>query len=137
MSNIGDGFKNIFLAGIGALAYTGEKGKEIIDQLVEKGEITIDQGRELNEELQHKASDVTSTLRDSALEARMKTMTPEQREEFVKTAQRIAEDQNKADAEKVVEAEAVVVDVEVEVEPEAEPEPEPEAPAEAEANDEA
>ena len=37
MSNIGDGFKNIFLAGIGAMAYTGEKGKEVIDQLVAKG----------------------------------------------------------------------------------------------------
>jgi len=110
MSNIGDGFKNIFLAGIGALAYTGEKGKEVIDQLVEKGEITLDQGRELNEELQHKAVDVTTNLRDSALEARLKAMTPEQRDEFVKTAARIAEEQNKADAEKVVEVQADVIE---------------------------
>ena len=36
MSNIGDAFKNIFLAGIGAMAYTGEKGKEIIDQLARR-----------------------------------------------------------------------------------------------------
>ena len=71
MSNIGDGFKNIFLAGIGALAYTGEKGKEIIDQLVEKGEITLDQGRELNEELKRKADETTASLRDSALESVM------------------------------------------------------------------
>ena len=110
MSNIGDGFKNIFLAGIGALAYTGEKGKEIIDQLVEKGEITLDQGRELNEELQRKATDVTANLRDTALEARMKTMTAEQREEFIKAVQRIAEEQNEADAAKAVEVEAEVVE---------------------------
>ena len=32
---IGDGFKNIFLAGIGALTITGEKSKELVDQLVE------------------------------------------------------------------------------------------------------
>ena len=107
MTNIGDGFKNIFMAGIGALAYTGEKGKEIIDQLVEKGEITLDQGRELNEELQRKAADATSGLRESALEARMKAMTPEERDEFVKLASQIAATQNEADASQVVEAEVV------------------------------
>ena len=63
MSNIGDGFKNIFLAGIGAMAYTGEKGKEIIDQLVSKGELTLDQGRERNEELQRKAGETTINLK--------------------------------------------------------------------------
>ena len=110
MTNIGDGFKNIFLAGIGALAYTGEKGKEIIDQLVEKGEITLEQGRELNEELQHKAATATSNLRDGALEARMKVMTPEEREEFVQTASRIAAEQNAAEANGVVEAEAEIIE---------------------------
>lgn len=107
MSNIGDGFKNIFLAGIGAMAYTGEKGKEIIDQLVEKGEITLDQGRELNEELQRKATKTTSNLRESALEARMRMMTAEEREEFIQTATRIAAQQNAADRESAVTAEVV------------------------------
>lgn len=103
MSNIGDGFKNIFLAGIGALAYTGEKGKEIIDTLVEKGEITIEQGRSLNEELQRKASETTKDLREGALEARMKAMTPEQRLEFAQKAAEFAAAQNAADAEEAVE----------------------------------
>ncbi|MBQ9002386.1 MAG: phasin family protein [Eggerthellaceae bacterium] len=94
MTNIGDGFKSIFLAGIGAMAYTGEKGKEIIDQLVEKGEITLDQGRELNAELQHKASESTSGLRESALEAGMRVMTPEERVQFAEAAARIAAAQN-------------------------------------------
>lgn len=110
MTNIGDGFKNIFLAGIGAMAYTGEKGKEIIDQLVAKGEITLDQGRELNEELQRKASDTTSTIRESALEARMRMMTPEEREAFAAAAAKFAAEQNAQAA--TVEAEAVVEDVE-------------------------
>ena len=109
MSNIGDGFKNIFLAGIGAMAYTGERGKEIIDQLVEKGEITLDQGRELNEELQRKASDATVNIRESALEARMRMMTPEERDAFAATAAKIAAEQNAQAA--TVEAEAVVEDV--------------------------
>lgn len=105
MSNIGDGFKNIFLAGIGAMAYTGEKGKEIIDQLVSKGELTLDQGRELNEELQRKASEATSNIRENALEARMRMMTPEERDAFVAAAAKIAAEQNAQAAEVEVEAE--------------------------------
>ena len=108
MSNIGDGFKNIFLAGIGAMAYTGEKGKEVIDQLVAKGEITLEQGRELNDELQRKAGKATTDIRESALEARMSIMTPEEREAFVAAAARIAEEQNA----KAAEVEAEVVDEE-------------------------
>lgn len=110
MSNIGDGFKNIFLAGIGALAYTGEKGKEIIDQLVEKGEITMDQGRELNEELKRKADETSTNLRESALEARMKMMTPEERNAFAAKAAEFAAMQNAADAEAAMTVEAEVVE---------------------------
>ncbi len=106
MSNIGDGFKNIFLAGIGALAYTGEKGKEIIDQLVAKGEITLEQGRELNEELQRKADETTKDLRESALESVMSMMSPEDRDKFAAKAAEIAAEKNAADAEAKAEAEA-------------------------------
>ena len=31
MATIGDGFKDIFLAGIGAMAVTAEKGKDLVD----------------------------------------------------------------------------------------------------------
>ena len=117
MSNIGDGFKNIFLAGIGAMAYTGEKGKEVIDQLVAKGEITLDQGRELNEELQRKAAETTQTLRESALEASMRAMSPEDREAFAAKAAEIAKAQNEEAARSAAEAEA---EAEPEVEVEAE-----------------
>jgi len=112
MANIGDGFKNIFLAGIGALAYTGEKSKEVIEQLVEKGEITLEQSRELNDELQRKTTETTTSIRDGALEARMKVMTPEERNEFAAKAAEIAQKQNEADANKTVEADAVVIETE-------------------------
>ena len=111
MTNIGDGFKNIFLAGIGAMAYTGEKGKEIIDQLVSKGEITLDQGRELNEELQRKAGEATSNIREGALEARMRMMTPEERDQFVATATKIAAEQNAQAAEVEAEVEEIIDEV--------------------------
>ncbi len=113
MSNIGDGFKNIFLAGIGAMAYTGEKGKEIIDQLVAKGEITLDQGRELNEELRRKADDASKGVRESALEAAMRGMKPEEREAFAAKAAEFAQAQNEADAQRAAEA-AEEVEVEAE-----------------------
>lgn len=43
--------KNIFFAGIGSLAITYEKSREIIDDLIKKGKITVEQGKEINEEL--------------------------------------------------------------------------------------
>ena len=48
----GDGIKTIILAGIGAVAYSAEKGQEIIGDLVKKGEITVEQGKDLNKDLQ-------------------------------------------------------------------------------------
>jgi len=116
MSSIGDGFKNIFLAGLGAIAYTGEKGKEVIDQLVEKGEITLDQGRELNEELRRKADDATKDVREGALEAAMKAMTPEERDAFVVKAAEFARIQNEEAAQAAAAAEAAAAEVEAEVE---------------------
>ena len=46
-----DLFKKVFFAGIGALALTYEKANELVKDLVEKGRITVDQGKQLNEEL--------------------------------------------------------------------------------------
>lgn len=45
--------ERILLAGIGALATTAEKSKEMLDELVKKGELTVEQGKTLNEELKH------------------------------------------------------------------------------------
>lgn len=53
MEKISDSMKKILLAGIGAAATTAEKSKEILDDLVKKGELTVEQGKVLNEELKH------------------------------------------------------------------------------------
>lgn len=53
MEKIGDGLKKFLLVGIGAAALTVEKSQQIVDDLVKKGEITVEQGKELNKELQH------------------------------------------------------------------------------------
>ena len=58
MATLGDGFKGIFLAGIGAVAIGAEKGKELVDQLVARGEMTVEQGKQINTELKHRASNL-------------------------------------------------------------------------------
>ena len=47
-----DGIKTFFLAGVGAVALTAEKSQAIIADLVKKGELTVEQGKELNKDLQ-------------------------------------------------------------------------------------
>ena len=107
VNSIGEGFKNVFLAGIGALAIGGEKGKELVDTLVAKGEMTIDQGKQINRELQYKADEATKTAREAALEARMKAMSPEQREAFAAKAAEFAAAQNAQEAAAAVEVEII------------------------------
>ena len=102
MAYLSDGFKDIFLAGVGVMAITGEKTKELVDQLISKGELTVDQGRQINTELKHKAEQAVATVRYDALEARMAAMTPEERAEFAAKAAEIAarvDAQEKAGAE--------------------------------------
>ena len=48
---LSDGLKTVFLAGVGAIAVTGEKSKKVIDDLVKKGELTVEEGKILNEDL--------------------------------------------------------------------------------------
>lgn len=54
--DFGEGLRKVFLAGVGALATGVEKSQEIVDDLVKKGEITVEQGKQLNAELKHKAA---------------------------------------------------------------------------------
>lgn len=55
--DITEGIRKIFLAGVGAVAATGEAAKSLIDTLVEKGELTVEQGKALNEELKKNAKE--------------------------------------------------------------------------------
>jgi polyhydroxyalkanoate synthesis regulator phasin len=53
MEKLGNSLKKIVLAGIGATAVTVEKSQEVLKDLVDKGELTVEQGKVLNEELKH------------------------------------------------------------------------------------
>lgn len=55
--------KNLFLAGIGSAAYTYEKAAKLIDDMVVKGKLTIDEGKELSEELKRNVKSKTEQYR--------------------------------------------------------------------------
>ena len=67
----GDEIKKVFLAGIGAIAQTVEKGQEMVDSLVEKGELTVKQGEVLNQELKHEFSNAKDDLKGRTAEKGM------------------------------------------------------------------
>ena len=67
MERIGDGLKKLLLAGIGAAALTGEKAQDLVDDLVKKGELTVEQGKVLNKELRR---DVKEKVKDAAENAK-------------------------------------------------------------------
>ena len=54
-NTLSEEFKKVWLAGVGAMALTAEKAEELVEKLIKKGEITVEQGKALNEELKHKA----------------------------------------------------------------------------------
>ena len=105
MAQITDGIADVarkaFLVGVGAVAYGAEKTGALVDELVKKGELTVDQGKGLNRELTVKAKDAVNGAQDSVLRARLSTMTPEERAAFVARAQSLASDLDAADATKV------------------------------------
>ncbi|MBD8968619.1 hypothetical protein DW846_03245 [Ruminococcus sp. AM36-2AA] len=90
MMELGEGLKKILLVGIGTAAVTAEKSKEILDELVRKGELTVEQGKVLNQELKHNIKSTVKTAADSVkenaarkneqeeLKATISKLTPEQ-----------------------------------------------------------
>ncbi|MDE5640847.1 phasin family protein [Bifidobacterium castoris] len=67
--DFGEGLRKIFLAGVGAIATTAEKGQELVNRLVERGELTVEQGKQLNSELARKAGDKKDSLKEKAAQA--------------------------------------------------------------------
>lgn len=60
--------KKVMLAGVGAAANTYEKANKLVDEMVEKGKLTVEEGKELSEELKRdftkKATTTTRTVSD-------------------------------------------------------------------------
>lgn len=93
MLNFSDDLKKVILAGIGAAATTAEKSKELVDQFVCKGELTVEQGKILNEELKH-------TVKE-------KLCTPTDVEEIKKDLEKVSKDELVEIKKKIEELQAV------------------------------
>jgi len=83
------GFEKIVMAGIVAVSKTAETAGELLTDLVKKGELTVEQGKVLNEELKHnlkgKVADVKESVKSSAVNqfvAGMDKLSPEDLEKI-------------------------------------------------------
>lgn len=74
MEGFGDNLKKVLLAGIGVAATTAEKSKDLLDEMVKKGELTVEQGKVLNEELKHS---IKKTVKEN-VNVSAKTSSPEE-----------------------------------------------------------
>ena len=100
LGGIAGAARTAFLAGVGAVAYGAEKAGSLVDDLVKKGELTVDQGKDLNSELTVKAQQAVSDAQDTILKARLASMSPEERAAFVDRARELASDMDAKDKEK-------------------------------------
>jgi polyhydroxyalkanoate synthesis regulator phasin len=100
--NIAESFQNIFLAGVGALSIGGEKAKVVLDDLVARGQVTVEQGRKINEELKHKAADGTSKFHEDSVRAYVKSLSPEDRSKFAESMAALAKEIDEEESDEVV-----------------------------------
>lgn len=109
------GLNKAFLATVGAVAITAEKSQQAVEDLVKKGELTVQQGKSLNQELSRKAKEAAQETTDSALRAFLEALSDEDRAAYAAKVAQMAAD---------IEAAKVTVDVEdgVEEEPAAQAE---------------
>lgn len=116
MERLTDGLKKIILAGIGTVAVTAEKSKEVLDEMVKRGELTVEQGKVLNQELKHNIKDtvkknVNVSVKPQSPEELLDKMTPEQIQALKsKLAQMDEADVDQEADESVFEDEDIVTD---------------------------
>ena len=87
-----DGLRKLFLASVGAVAMGAEKSQEVVEDLVKKGELTVEQGKTLNQELTRKAKEVIDSTSDKALRAHLAAMTPEERAAYAEKVAQMSAD---------------------------------------------
>ena len=112
---LGEGIKKLLLAGIGTAAVTAEKSKEVLDELVKKGELTVEQGKVLNQELKH-------NIKESVKKNVNVTLKPSNPDELKEVLGKMTPDQLAALKEQISKMQAKDVDAEETAEEEEEAE---------------
>lgn len=82
--DLNEDIRKIFLAGIGAVAVTYEKSKDLVDSLIEKGELTVEQGKIINEELKRKVQKTSDKHATEDLKRKIQGMSQDQIAELKK-----------------------------------------------------
>lgn len=101
--SLGETTRKIFLAGVGAVATGAEKSQSLINDLIAKGELTVEQGKAVNEELKHTYETSKSKVEEDALKVRLASMSAEERAQWVARATQIAQDLDSEPVEVEVE----------------------------------
>ena len=96
--------RKTFLAGVGAVATGAEKSQELVGDLVKKGELTVAQGKALNEELTRKATEAFKDSEGAGLRSHLETMSAEERAAYAKKVSDIISDLDTAERETKVDA---------------------------------
>lgn len=87
--------KKVMLAGVGAVATTYEKASGLVDEMVKKGRLTVEEGKELSEELKRdfkeKASSTTKMVSEKIDE--IKPLTKEDFKELLSQYEVVKKDE--------------------------------------------
>ena len=105
MEKLTDNLKKVILAGIGAVATTAEKSKDVLDDMVKKGELTVEQGKVLTPEELSELLDKMTPEQLEALKAQIKAKesTVDSEAEEVNVEDTVEDVENVEDAEVVEE----------------------------------
>lgn len=79
--------KKLFLAGVGAAAMTYDKSLEVVEQLVARGKLTVEEGKELSEELKRDVKEKAEAAKSKANDKfqEMKPLTKEDMTEVLQS----------------------------------------------------
>lgn len=97
--DLNEGVRKVFLAGVGAVVVGAEKSQGLVEELVKRGELTVEQGKVLNEDLTRKVREATEGATEQILRTKFRSMSPEEREAWLARAKKISEDLEVEDAE--------------------------------------
>jgi polyhydroxyalkanoate synthesis regulator phasin len=114
--DVANALTKVFLAGVGVVATTADKSKEVADKLVKRGEQSIARGKAANEELTKKATAAAGKTTDHMLQSYLESLTPEERAAFVAHVKDVAEKFDEQAAEAGVAADQAAEEVSVEAE---------------------
>ena len=111
MERLTDGLKKILLAGIGTVAVTAEKSKEVLDEMVKRGELTVELKHNIKDTVKKNVNISVKPQSPEELEELLDKMTPEQIQALKsKLAQMDEADVDQEADESVFEDEDIVTD---------------------------